>query len=94
MLDRLAARLPARDAGPDPFAFQRISEPICVVASFGQQPLRGRKANQQGRGPCVIADLTCRLEEADRAYCRIRYRVQFGANAALGSADETAPLVA
>jgi hypothetical protein len=40
MLDGLAARLPARDAGIYPLVLQRISEPIGVIATVSQQPVR------------------------------------------------------
>ncbi len=90
VLDVLAARLPGGDSGPYPFVFLCIFEPISVVASVCQQPLRGWKASQQGRGTCVVADLICSHEEAVRA----SLRMQFGVHTAFGSADQRAPLVA
>lgn len=93
VLDGLAARLSNRDAGLYPLVFQRMSEPISIVAPICQQPLRLRQAAQQGRSTCVIADLTCGHEEADRASLGIRHSVQLGVHPAFGSSDQTAPFV-
>ncbi len=93
VLDGFAAQLPARDAGPYPLAFQRIPEPVGIITPVGQQPLRPWRTAQQGRRAGVIADLTCRHEEADRPSLGIRNRMQLGVHATLRAPDQTAPLV-
>jgi hypothetical protein len=94
MLDGFAARLPAWDAGLYPFVFQRFPEPVSVIAPVSQQPVCLRQAAQQGDRTGVVANLACRHEEADRAAIGIGDGMQLGVHAALGSTDQTAPLVA
>ena len=94
MLDGFAARLPAGNAGLYPLVFQRFPEPVSVIATVGQQPLRLWQAAQQGRRTGVVADLAGGHEEADRAALGVGDGMQLGVHAALGSADQTAPLVA
>ena len=82
------------NAGLYPFVFQRFSEPVSVITPVGQQPLRLWQAAQQRRRAGVIADLACGHEEPDRTTIGIGDGVQLGVHAALGSTDQTAPLVA
>lgn len=93
VLDGFAARLPARDAELYPSVFQCISEPVGIIAPVGQQPLCLWQTTQQGSCPGVIADLTCRHEDADRASIAVGDGLQLGVHAALGPADQAAPLV-
>src|SRR5690606_4864449 len=67
VLDRLVARLPARDAGLYSPVFQRFSEPVGVIAAISEQPVRLWQTAPQGRRAGVVADLVCGHEEADRA---------------------------
>ncbi|CAM8671106.1 hypothetical protein MCEREM30_00825 [Paracoccaceae bacterium] len=94
VLDWLATGFPAWDARLYPLVFQRICEPVSVIAPVGQQPLRLWQAAQQGRRAGIVADLACGHEEADRAAIGLGDGMQIGVHAALGSADQTAPLVA
>jgi len=59
----------------------------------GQQPFRLWQTVQQGGSTGVVADLACSHEEPDRAAVGIGNGMQFGVHAALGSADQAAPLV-
>jgi hypothetical protein len=94
MLDGVAARLPAGNAGPYPLVFQRFPEPISVITAVGEQPLRLWQVAQQGRRTGIVADLPCGHEEADRAAIGIGDGMQLGVHAALRAADQTASLVA
>jgi hypothetical protein len=94
VLDGLVARLPSADAGLYPLVFQRISEPVGIMAPVGQQPLRLWQTTQQGRRIRIVADLACGHEEADRAAIGIGDGMQLGVHAALCPADQTAVLVA
>lgn len=76
-----------------PLSLQRFSEPVGVIASISQQPLRLRQAAQQGRSAGIVADLACGHEEAERAPIGIGGGMQLGVHAALRSADQTAALV-
>jgi hypothetical protein len=85
---RFAAGLLAWDARLYPFAFQRISEPIGIVATIrcrAQQPFRRRQAAQQSKRANIVADLACGHDEVDRAAVFISDSMQFGVRTALGS---------
>ena len=94
VLDGLAARLPARNAGLYPLVFQCFSEPVGVISPVSEQPICLWQAAQQRRRAGVITDLACRHEEPDRATIGVGDGVQLGVHAALGSTDQTTPLVA
>jgi hypothetical protein len=79
--------------GPYPSVFQRISEPVGIVAPVCQEPFRRWQAAQQGRGANVIADLACSHEEADRAAIGVRDGMQLGVQSALRTPDQTTALV-
>ncbi|CAM3399789.1 hypothetical protein PAAM106076_18700 [Paracoccus aminovorans] len=60
----LAARLAAGDAGPYPLVFQRIPEPVGIMAPLGQQSVRLRQAARQRGCAGVVANLVCGHEFA------------------------------
>jgi hypothetical protein len=62
--DGMPSQLPARDAGACPLVFQRIPEPVGIVATVGDLPFSGRQAAQQGCRADVVADLANGHEEA------------------------------
>ncbi len=66
VLYRFLPLLPARDAGAHPFVFERLPEPIAIIATIPEQPIDIRQTAQ--RGPCsdVIADLPSCDEEVER----------------------------
>jgi hypothetical protein len=76
MLDGFAARLPTRDAGLYSLVFQGISEPIGIIAPVSQQPFSFGQAAQQRCRTGVVAHLSRRHEEPDRAAFRIGDGVQ------------------
>ena len=94
VLDRLSTRLPPRNTSLYAFVFQRFSEPVSVIAPVGQQPVRRRQIVQEGSRSRVVADLAFGHEEPDRTAIGIGDGVQLRVHAALGSADQTAPLAA
>lgn len=67
---------------------QGIAEPVGVVATVGQQPLRFGKGVEQRSSPSIIADLACGYEEADWATVRIGDGVQLGIHATLRAPDQ------
>ena len=67
MLDGLGARLPARDAGLYPLVFQRISEPVGIIAPVGQQLVRLWQADSQGNARDLIKDFEDDLDRIDLA---------------------------
>jgi hypothetical protein len=78
---RFAAGLLAWDARLYPFVFQRISEPIGIVATIrcrAQHPFCRRQAAQQICRANVVADLACGHDEVDRAAVFISDSMQFG----------------
>ena len=92
VFDGFLSLLPARDAGAYALVFQRISEPIGIIAAIPEQPLNPRQAAQQGRRADVIADLSGGDEETERAPVAVADCVQLGVHAALGAANQaTAP---
>jgi hypothetical protein len=68
ILDELAARCPARTAGPHPVVLQRFPEPVSAMAPDCRQPPLPSAGCPAG----VLADLACGHEEADRAVIGIR----------------------
>lgn len=78
----------ARNAGFDALLLQGISEPVSVIAAVGEHPLGLGQIVEQGRCTGVIADLTGRDEEAQRAAVRISHGVQLRIHAALGPSDQ------
>jgi len=56
-----------------PFVFQRISEPVGIIAPVGQHPLCLWQAAQHGSSPGVIANGASGEEHAGRAALRIGY---------------------
>ncbi len=59
------------DANLYPFVFQRVSQPIGIVSTIPQEPISLRQATQQRRCAGVVAHLSGRHEEPDRAARRI-----------------------
>ena len=58
-----AARLPTWDAGASLLVFQRIPEPVGIIAPVGEHPLGIGQTAQQRCGSSVVADLACGHEE-------------------------------
>jgi hypothetical protein len=67
LLGGFAARLSTGDAGLYPLVFQRISEPVGIMAPVGLQPFGFWQAARQCRRSGVIADLALSHTEAVRA---------------------------
>ncbi len=86
------ARFSARDAGLYPFVFQRISEPISVIAAICEQPICLRQFAHQGRCARVVADLPSRHEEIDRAANRVGDSMQLRVHPAFRASDQAATL--
>src|SRR3546814_7421504 len=84
----LVPYFPARDAGRDPLFLQGVAEPVGIIASVGQHPLRlGQTVEQSGRAS-VIADLASGHEEADGTAIRIGHSMQLGVHAAFRTPDQ------
>ncbi len=84
----LLAGFPARDAGAYALVFQRISEPIGIIAPIRQHPVCLWEAAQQSSGSAVVADWSGCDEQADRAALRIGNGMQLCVHAAFGAADQ------
>src|SRR3546814_10406543 len=69
--DRFVAGFPTWDAGLDALGFQRIPEPVGVIAAVAEQPLRLWEIVQQRGCTGVVADLPGGHEEADRKSTRL-----------------------
>ncbi|GAB4275508.1 MAG: hypothetical protein Kow0013_29540 [Pararhodobacter sp.] len=78
---------PVRDAGRDPLVFEGVAEPIRIIPSVGEQPVRGRQADRQNRRTGAIADLAGRHEEPARADPGLGDGMRPGVHAAPGSAN-------
>src|SRR3546814_13621137 len=61
--DRFVAGFPTCDAGLDALGFQRLPEPVGVIAAVAEQPLRLWEIVQQRGCTGVVADLPGRSEE-------------------------------
>lgn len=94
VLDGFATRLPSADAGLYTIYFQCISEPVSVMASVSQQPVRFLQVAQQGRCTGIVTDQTGSHEEPDRPVIGIGNGMQLRVRAVLCATDQTAPLVA
>lgn len=90
---RQSARFPARDAGAYPLVFQRIPEPVGVIAPVGEHPFRSGQTAQQGCGSGVVADLACGHEELQRTPPRIGDGMQLGVQPTLGPTNQAPTLV-
>ena len=86
--DGFLPALPAGDARSYPFVFQRISEPVSIMAPVGQHPFCLRKAAQHGGGTGVIADRTSRDKHADRTALSIGNGMKLRVHAALRAPDQ------
>ena len=64
--------------------------PVGIIATVGQQPFGLGKFIKQGGSTGVIADLTGRNEEADRATIRIRDGMKLGVHAAFRASNQAA----
>src|SRR3546814_691697 len=78
----------ARDAGRDPLFLQGVAEPVGIIASVCQHPLRFGQTVEHSGCASVIADLPSGHEEADRTTIRIGHSMQLGVHAALRAADQ------
>jgi len=94
VVDGLAARLPAWDAGLYPLVFQRFPEPVGIVAPICDQPFGTGQAAQQGGGSRVVADLACGHEELQGPSLGIGHGMQLGVQATLRTPDQTSTLIA
>src|SRR3990167_591743 len=71
VFDDLVPDFSARDAGRDTLLLQGIAEPVGIIASVCQHPLRFGQTVEQSGLASVVADLSGRQEEADRTTIRI-----------------------
>src|SRR3546814_589837 len=88
--DRFVAGFPTWDAGLDALGFQRIPEPVGVIAAVAEQPLRLWEIVQQRGCTGVVADLPGGHEEAQGAAVRIGDGVKLRVHAAFGASDQPA----
>ena len=88
VFDGLVPYFPARDAGRDPLFLQGVAEPVGIITSVGQHPLRFGQTVEQSRRARVIADLPGGHEEADRTTVRIGHSMQLGIHAAFRAPDQ------
>lgn len=82
------ALLSAGDAGAYPFVFQRVSEPVGVIAPVPEQPFHVWQATQQSPCADVVADLPGGDEKIEWASLTVTDGVQLGVHAALRSANQ------
>ncbi len=88
VLDGLAARLAARDAGLDALVGQGFAEPVGIVASVGEQPVGSWQSVEQGERAGVVAYLARAQEEAEGPPVRVGDRVELRVEPALRASDE------
>src|SRR3546814_7818917 len=88
--DRFVAGVPTWDAELDALGFQRIPEPVGVIAAVAEQPLRLWEIVQQRGCTGVVADLPGGHEEAQGAAVRIGDGVKLRVHAAFGASDQPA----
>ena len=86
--DRLVAGPATRDAGLDAFGLEGIPEPVGVIASVAEQPLRLGQVVEQRCGSGVVADLARGHEEAQGAAVRIADGKELRVHAAFGAPDQ------
>src|SRR3546814_12600788 len=87
----LMIRRPPRSTRTDtlfPYTTLFRSEPVGIIASVCQHPLRFGQTVEQSGCASVIADLPSGHEEADRTTIRIGHSMQLGVHAALRAADQ------
>lgn len=80
--------LSAGDAGLYPFVFQRVPEPVGVIATIPEQPVDFWQVAEQSPRADVIADLAGGDEQVERPPLAIADGMQFGVHAALGPTDQ------
>lgn len=83
---------PARNARLDAPLLQGIPEPVRIIASVCQHPLRLGQLVEQCRRTGVIADWSRRGEEAQRAAIGVGDGVKLGVHAALRASDQSAEI--
>ncbi len=84
------ALLSTWDTGAYPFAFQRISEPVSVIATITKQPVHIWYAAEQSPRTNIIAHLSRGDKKAERPPLAVTDSMQFGIHAALDSTNQTA----
>lgn len=82
------AHLAVRYTGSYPLVLQGFSEPVGIVIPISEQPPRGGLVTQKGRRAGVVADLTRRHEEPDRAAACVGQSVQLGVHPDLSSTNQ------
>ena len=75
-------------AGLDASGFQRIPEPIGVIAAIAEQPLCLWQLIEQGCRAGIVADLPGGHKEAQRTAVRVAHGVQLRVHAPFGATDE------
>jgi hypothetical protein len=86
--DCLSARLPTGYAGAYPLVFQRVTEPVGVMAPVSYHLFGSVQTAKQCCRPGVVADLACGHKELQRTPLRIGYVMQFGVQPALRAPDQ------
>ena len=81
--DGLVARLASRDAGPDTFVYLDFAESVRIITAISEEPFSIRQTAQQGRGTGIVAHLTGRDKERDRAAAGVRDGMQPGVHTTL-----------
>lgn len=81
----------ARDAGAYPFVFQRLSEPVSVIAAIPKQPADLWQTFQPCPCTDVVADLTGSDDEVQRPPNSVTDGMQLGIHTALGAPNPFAP---
>ena len=88
----LLALFSSRDAGAYPLVFQRVSEPVGIVASIPEQPSDLWQTAQQCPCAHIVIDLSGGDEEVERSSLAIANGVKLGVHTTCGPANQaTAP---
>ena len=88
VFDGLVAGAPAGDAGLDALVGQSLAEPVGVIASVREQPVRFGQGTQERQRAGVVADLSRAQEEAERPPVPVGDRMELGVEPAFRAADE------
>ena len=84
------ALLSTWDAGAYSFVFQRVAEPVCIIAAIPEQPVNSGQAAEQSPRADVVADLTGGDDQAERTSPAVADGMQLCVHATLGAANQAA----
>lgn len=87
VFDRQGPGFAPGNAGFNTLLLQGIPEPVGVISTVGQHPLRLGQIIEQGSCAGIISYLTGGYEEAERSTIRIGESMQLRVHAALGAPD-------